>query len=105
MNDEQEIKQFVKGLYENGKVPSDRFGISHEELGEMEEMMFGRWVVDEEPYELLKSYHQRADFMKDRESTKEFSSIKRYLKEKGYSQNAINNMNIVVLNELVKESL
>lgn len=92
--DEEGIQQSVGCLYEYGCTPSDKLGFSHEEL------YFGRWVVDEEPYELLKLYHMRADNMENFEAGREFSAIRRYLKEKGYTNTYINNSNYVVLDEL-----
>lgn len=97
---EESIQQFVDNLYKDGQTPSDRFGLSHEDLGKLEELYFGKWRVDEEPYELLKLYHMKADNMKNFEAAREFSAIKRYLKEKGYSKTYINNVNCVVLDEL-----
>jgi len=100
---EEDITKFVESLYADGRTPCERFGMSWEMLGEIEEQLLGTWVVDEEPYELLKDYHLRVDYMKMGEAAKEFGNIKRYLKEKGYSQTNINNINNSVLDELERD--
>lgn len=39
---EESIQQFVESLYEDGRTPSDRFGLSHEDLGKLEQELFDR---------------------------------------------------------------
>jgi len=36
----EDINKFVQGLYEDGKTPSERFGITHEELISLEDLIF-----------------------------------------------------------------
>lgn len=38
----ESIKQFVENLYEDGRTHSDRFGLSHEDLGKLEQELFDR---------------------------------------------------------------
>lgn len=38
--DEEDIKVFVKGLYKDGKTPCERFGMTWEVLGEIENKIF-----------------------------------------------------------------
>lgn len=38
--DKESIQQFVESLYEDGGTPSDRFGLSHEDLGKLEQELF-----------------------------------------------------------------
>lgn len=38
--DEEQVSTFVQDLYEDGKTPSEQFGITHEELITLEDLIF-----------------------------------------------------------------